>query len=199
VAQGGRLAWTQVDVANNLRGHAIEARLYAEDPAKNFLPSPGVISELKLPEGPGVRSDCGFTSHSEVPRFYDPMIAKIAAWAPTREEAIARLSRALGETMARGITTNVDYLSRILALDAFRAGDYDTGLLSRSEAQLVPQAPREDGVPRALTQEEEIALAAAAIWQLESDERLALAGPGNGASKAPSAWATAGRLAALRR
>ena len=187
IARGGRLPWTQDDVAKNLRGHAIEARLYAEDPAKNFLPSPGHILELRLADGPGVRNDCGVESGSEVPRFYDPMIGKLAVWARTRDEAIARLRRALGETVVKGITTNVSYLKRILELDEFRRGDYDTGLLSRAQDRLL----------RPETGDEELALAAAAIWQLEQDQRKAMQAPAAAAEE--SAWSRAGRLAALRR
>src|SRR5947207_2428953 len=136
IASGGKLPWTQDDVVRNLRGHAIEARLYAEDPAKNFLPSPGTILDLRLAEGPGVRNHCGVESGSEVPRYYDPMIGKLACWAPTRAQAIARLRRALGETVVKGITTNVAYLKRVLDLDEFRGGDYDTGLLAHAADRL---------------------------------------------------------------
>ena len=189
VAAGARLPWTQDDVLRNLHGHAMEARLYAEDPAKNFLPSPGTILELRLAEGPGVRNDCGVESGSEVPRYYDPMIGKLAVWARTRGEAIARLRRALGETVVKGITTNVAYLKAVLDLEEFRKGDYDTGLLAHAQDRLLR---------REKTGDEEIALAAAAIWQFEQDQRAALRQP---AASAPdgSAWAVAGRLAALRR
>jgi acetyl-CoA carboxylase biotin carboxylase subunit len=187
IASGGRLPWSQDDVLRNLRGHAVEARLYAEDPARNFMPSPGTILDLRLAEGPGVRNDCGFESGSEVPRYYDPMIGKLAVWAPTRALAIARLRRALGETVVKGIVTNVSYLERILDLDEFRAGDYDTSLLSRAQDRLLR---------RERTGDEDLALAAAAIWQLEQDQRAALRPP---AERAESAWARAGRLAALRR
>ena len=194
VAQGGRLAWSQEDVPKNLRGHAIEARLYAEDPARNFLPSPGVVTELRLAEGPGVRNDCGVESGSEVPRYYDPMIGKLAVWARTREHAIARLRRALSETVVNGITTNTRYLKSILDLEEFRRGEYDTGILARAADRLVPkQKPGND-----LTPEQEIALAAAAIWQLEQDQRSAIA-PARQADGAEPLWARAGRLEALRR
>ena len=189
IAAGGKLPWSQEDVLRNLRGHAVEARLYAEDPAKNFLPSPGTIQELRLADGPGVRNDCGVESGSEVPRYYDPMIGKLAVWARTREEAIARLGRALGETVVKGITTNTAYLRRILELEEFRKGDYDTGLLARAQDRLLG---------REKTGDEEIALAAAAIWQLEQDQRAALRQP-QAAAAAESAWARAGRLGALRR
>ena len=194
VAQGARLPWTQEDVARQVRGHSIEARLYAEDPARNFLPSPGRIFELRLAEGPGVRNDCGVESGSEVPRYYDPMIGKLAVWAQTREQAIARLRRALSETVVKGITTNTRYLRGILDLEEFRRGDYDTGLLAAAAGRLLPK--KGDG--EELTQEQEIALAAAAIWQLEQDQRTALQPAGPAATR-DSAWSQAGRLDALRR
>jgi acetyl-CoA carboxylase, biotin carboxylase subunit len=194
VAQGARLSWTQADVPRNLRGHAIEARLYAEDPARNFLPSPGLITELRLAEGPFVRNDCGVESGSEVPRYYDPMIGKLSVWAPSREQAIARLERALSETVVKGITTNTRYLKAILGLEEFRRGEYDTGILARAADRL---PPRKTG-GKQLTPEQEIALAAAALWQLEQDERAAIA-PAAQPSARDSAWAREGRLAALRR
>ncbi len=196
VADGKPLPWTQADVAANLRGHAIEARLYAEDPAKGFLPSPGHILELKLASGPGVRNDCGVESGSEVPRYYDPMVGKLAVWAATRDQAIARLERALSETVIKGITTNTRYLKGILGLDEFRRGDYDTGLLARAADRLLPKPPAEDAP---LTGSEQIALAAAALWQLEQDEKVALGGGKAGAAPpAESSWARAGLYAALR-
>jgi acetyl-CoA carboxylase biotin carboxylase subunit len=196
VAAGKPLAWSQEDVLRNLRGHAIEARLYAEDPAKNFLPSPGRIEELQLAQGPFVRNDCGVERGAEVPRHYDPMIGKLSAWAPTRAQAIARLRRALDETQIKGITANTQYLKAILDLDEFQRGDYDTGLLSRAHDRLLPaQAAAEE-----LSSGEEIALAVAAIWQLEQDEKSALGTAGGGpAAAAESPWARAGRRDAVKR
>ena len=189
IASGARLPWSQEDVLRHLRGHAIEARLYAEDPARNFMPSPGTIEELRLAQGPGVRNDCGFESGSEVPRHYDPMIGKLAVWAESRALAIERLRRALAETVVKGITTNVAYLRRVLELEEFRGGDYDTGLLARAQGRLLRKER---------TGDEDMALAAAAIWQFEQDQRAALR-QANGAQPAESPWARAGRIAALRR
>jgi acetyl-CoA carboxylase biotin carboxylase subunit len=194
VAQGAKLPWSQADVPRNVRGHAIEARLYAEDPARNFLPSPGTITELRLAEGPGVRNDVGVESGAEVPRYYDPMIGKLAVWAQTREQAIARLRRALSETMVKGIVTNTRYLRRILDLDEFRRGEYDTGILARGAERLLPKGG--DGAD--LDSGQEIALAAAAIWQLEQDQRAVLT-PAARPDGGDSLWARAGRLDALRR
>jgi acetyl-CoA carboxylase biotin carboxylase subunit len=123
------------------------------------------------------------------------MIGKLAVWAPTREQAIARLRRALSETIIKGITTNTQYLKGILELEEFARGDYDTGLLSRAQGRLLPRGP--DG--EALSEEQVIALAAAAIWQLEQDERAALVGPASATAAAPSPWAAAGRISASRR
>jgi acetyl-CoA carboxylase biotin carboxylase subunit len=195
VARGAPLPWSQQDVLGNLRGHAIEARLYAEDPAKNFLPSPGTILELRLASGPGVRNDCGVESGSEVPRWYDPMIGKLAVWAQTRDEAIARLRRALGETLVKGITTNTAYLRRVLDLDEFRRGEYDTGLLARGADRLFPKKPAD----AELTPAQRIAVAGATIWQLEQDSRAVLATDRSDGRAAPSAWGLAGRREALRR
>ena len=159
VAQGEKLPVTQAQIAP--RGHSIEARVYAEDPAKNFMPSPGRIEDLVLPSGPGVRNDVGVYPGAMVPIHYDPMIGKLAVWADTREAAIARLDRALSEYVVRGITTNIRYLRAILALPEFRAGDYDTSILGRNEAALfaVPPAERSD-----------LALVAAAVHQHQRDD-----------------------------
>lgn len=133
VAAGEPLPWQQHQITRS--GHAIEARLYAEDPDQGFIPSPGFINELILPQGPGVRVDCGVASGFEVPRYYDPMIAKIAVWAPNREHAIHKLHRALSDTAVKGITTNTAFLRRLLMSDAFMSGDYHTGSIAEIMAQ----------------------------------------------------------------
>jgi len=137
VAQGGRIP-RQDEIVR--RGHAIEARIYAEDPSKGFIPSPGRINYLRIPSGPGIRDDSGVYGGWTVPQFYDPMLSKLLAWAPTRDEAIARLVRALEEYVITGITANVGYLARVLEHPAFRSGDYDTGLLR--EVREGARAPR---------------------------------------------------------
>lgn len=130
VAQGDPLPWSQEQVTR--KGHSIEARIYAEDPAQGFMPSPGHIEHLVLPQGPGVRVDCGVDSGFDVPRFYDPMIAKVAVWAEDRERARRRLHRALGETAVKGITTNTAFLRQLLELDAFKTGNYHTGTVAEA-------------------------------------------------------------------
>jgi len=117
-----------------LSGHAIEARLYAEDPAKNFLPQPGKLSALKLPLGPGVRVDAGVVEGDEVTPYYDPLLLKLVAHGSDRSEALARLDQALGELVLdiegkRGPrVTNQAFLRRVLASPSFQSGNYDTGL-----------------------------------------------------------------------
>src|SRR5688572_9171103 len=112
VAEGEKLPFTE---PRPPQGHSIEVRIYAEDPARNFMPSPGKIQYLRVPGGPNVRDDSGVFAGYTVPNFYDPMISKLSVWAPTRPEAIARAQRALGEYVVKGITTNIRYLKAILA------------------------------------------------------------------------------------
>jgi len=134
VAQGGRVP-AQEELVR--RGHAIEARVYAEDPARGFLPSPGRIGYLRVPSGPGIRDDGGVFAGAAVTPFYDPLLSKLCAWAPTRDEAIERLHRALGEYAVHGIATNVAYLRDVLRHPAFRSGDYDTGFCQANAAELL--------------------------------------------------------------
>ena len=128
VAMGQPLSIAQEDV--HQRGHAIECRVYAEDPTRNFLPSPGPLRVYRPPKGVGVRVDDGVVEGSTIPRYYDPMIAKISTWAPDRTAAIARMDSALGEMEIGGIAHNVPYLRWLLQAPAFRAGRYDTGLIA---------------------------------------------------------------------
>ena len=109
------------------RGAAIECRVYAEDPVK-FLPSPGTITSLRVPSGPGVRDDSGVVAGSVISVHYDPMISKLAVWADTRAAAIERMRRALGEYHVGGIRTNLPFHRQVMRHPAFIAGEYDTGL-----------------------------------------------------------------------
>ena len=127
IAAGEKLALSQNDVV--LRGHAIEMRIYAEDPAHNFLPSIGRIKRLVLPQGPGVRNDNGVYEGYDIPIYYDPMIGKLVVWADTREEAILRARRALREYRCEPIRTNVDFLLWALAEPSFVDGSYHTGTI----------------------------------------------------------------------
>jgi 3-methylcrotonyl-CoA carboxylase alpha subunit len=118
-------------------GHAIEARIYAEDPTRHFIPCPGTITRLQVPHAPGIRVDTGFRSGSVVTPFYDPMVMKVMAHADSRVEAIDRLNDALGRIEIEGITTNVNMLRAVLAHPSFRAGDLSTDFLARFEKDLL--------------------------------------------------------------
>jgi acetyl-CoA carboxylase, biotin carboxylase subunit len=110
-------------------GHALECRIYAEDPDNNFLPSPGRILRLRAPSGPGIRDDSGATAGQDVPIFYDPMISKLIAWAEDRPAAIARMRRALDEYLVVGIRTTVPFFAWLLAQPEFLDGRFDTAYL----------------------------------------------------------------------
>jgi acetyl-CoA carboxylase biotin carboxylase subunit len=127
-AAGEPLGLAQGELA--MRGHAIEARVYAEDPARRFLPSPGVVGRLRLPGGPGIRVDTGLEQGDEVTVHYDPMIAKLVAWGADRAEAIDRLRRALDEFELEGIRTTLPFHRRVVRHPAFRDGAYDTGFIA---------------------------------------------------------------------
>src|SRR3984957_16544515 len=129
VAMGEPLEMTQEEV--RLRGHAVECRIYAEDPENNFFPSPGLITRLVQPGGPGIREDCAVYPGWVVPLDYDPMLSKLVAFAETREAAIDRMLRALEEYVIGGIKTNISLFRRILMDPEFRAGCIDTGYLER--------------------------------------------------------------------
>ncbi len=127
LAAGEPLGLDQADVAR--RGHAVECRIYAEDPEKAFQPSPGRLLFWKEPAGPGVRVDAGVETGSEVHLDYDPILAKLAAWGPDRETARRRAVRALREFVALGVDTNVSFLIDVLEHEAFRKGQTHTGFL----------------------------------------------------------------------
>ena len=169
------------------RGHAIEVRLYAEDPWRGFAPSPGRIDLLRLPEGPGVRCDCGVAQGGEVPIHYDPLIAKLIVWGADRDEALRRLGRALGELRVEGIKTSAPLFQAILADPDFRAGNLDIGMLDRKLAsgELAPPAPA-GRFP-------DLALIAAAIGQAERARRRTAGAPAVAGAAAGSRWATVAR------
>jgi acetyl-CoA carboxylase biotin carboxylase subunit len=129
VASGEKLPFKQEDI--KLRGHAIECRIYAEDPDNNYFPSPGQITRLISPSGPGIRRDSGMYEGWTVPIEYDPLLAKLVGYGEDREQAINRLLRALYEYFVGGIKTNTSLFRRILKDPDFRAGNLDTGFLDR--------------------------------------------------------------------
>ena len=134
IAAGETLPLAQDAVRRD--GHAVEARLYAEDPARGFLPSTGKILALDLPAGDGIRVDSGVEAGGEVTPFYDPMIAKVIAHAPTRAAALGKLADALDRTVVAGPRTNAGFLARLLRADEFVAGKFDTGFIERHLAAL---------------------------------------------------------------
>ena len=129
VAAGEKLAFSQDDIV--MRGAAIECRIYAEDSENNFLPSPGRITKLVTPAGPGVRYDSGSYQGWEVPIHYDPLLAKLCVWAETREAAINRLTRVLNEYTVEGIRTTAPFFRAVVHSEEFRRGEFDTGFIDR--------------------------------------------------------------------
>jgi acetyl-CoA carboxylase, biotin carboxylase subunit len=189
VAAGERLPFSQEQV--QLRGHAIEVRIYAEDPENNFFPSPGKIQRLITPSGPGIREDSGIYEGWTVPLDYDPMLSKLIAYAPTRKRAIKRLLRALDEYFIGGIASNLALFRRILADPAFELGEIDTGYLDRLLATQTMQKPAAGA-----TDSEMIAVAAAIIANLDptSAHGISLGSQSSRNEK----WKTAARNDAVR-
>lgn len=172
-------------------GHAIECRVYAEDPDAGFMPSPGRISSLRRPSGPGVRDDSGVEAGFEVPVFYDSMISKVVVWAPDRASAIERMRRALSEYEIGGITTVIPALLWVLGQEEFAGGRFDTGFLDRA---LADRAGESFSVLPA--EETDLAFIAAALFRYfsEGDQR----GKGDD-DTGPTPWRRAARLEGLRR
>jgi acetyl-CoA carboxylase, biotin carboxylase subunit len=167
IAAGERLPFGQSDIV--LRGHAIECRIYAEDPDNNFFPSPGKILERRVPTGPGIRLDDGVYAGWTVPNEYDPLLSKLIAWGADRAEAMARLARALGEHYTTGIKTNVGLFRGILATRDFQNADIYTRWLDDFPRRLAQelsadQADAADGASRLHL--EDAALLAAALWHI---------------------------------
>jgi acetyl-CoA carboxylase biotin carboxylase subunit len=192
IAAGEELPLRQEDVS--IRGHAMECRIYAEDPDNNYFPSPGKITLLLAPSGPGIRRDSGMYEGWTVPMDYDPLLAKLIGYGSDREQAIARLTRALGEYFVGGIKTNISLFRRILSDSDFRAAKLDTGFLDRMLKQKKVDQPVDSQAAR-------VAAIAAGIFTVLGVS--AAAGErSNGASGAPvpadSGWKTAGRREALR-
>jgi acetyl-CoA carboxylase biotin carboxylase subunit len=194
VAAGQKLPFAQEDI--KLRGHAIECRVYAEDPDNNFFPSPGQITRLISPSGPGIRRDSGMYEGWTVPIDYDPLLAKLVGYAETRDDAIDRLLRALYEYFVGGIKTNISLFRRILKDPDFRAGKLDTGFLDRLLAK--PSSETDERRPLMA------AVAAGIFATLEPKATFpgvngASAGaPVNGQAGGPSSWRQAARVEALR-
>ena len=180
VATGAPLSFTQEDVS--WQGHAIECRIYAEDPANNFFPSPGTITDLREPAGPGIRIDSGVTRLSEVSIHYDPMIAKLAVWGRTRHEAIERLRRALAEYEVSGITTTLPFFREVAEDEEFVSGQLDTGFISRFNERRAAKKQEPDQI------ETDLAAIAAALSYALRKQRSSVVTPA-----VTSRWKMAGR------
>ncbi len=163
IAYGESLGYEQKDLGQ--RGHAIQCRIYAEDPSTGFLPSPGRIEVLRVPSGPGVRDDSCAYQGCEIPSYYDPLISKLCVWAPTRPLALARMRRALSEYVTLGIRTNIPFHLALMGEPDFAAGNYDTGYIGKHESVLLTAGSAEDrGDAMAI---------GAAIARATEDDRLA--------------------------
>jgi acetyl-CoA carboxylase biotin carboxylase subunit len=194
VAAGAPLSFAQADV--EWRGHAVECRVYAEDPENNFMPSPGRITHLRLPQGPGVRDDGGVYAGSEVSIYYDPMISKLAAWGRTRAEAIDRLRRALDEYSVGGIKTTLPFFREVVRDAEFVEGKLDTGFIPRFFARR--DAARAAQSDRAETDSETVALDLAIIAAALARDAGAKPPPSNHNAPQQGAWKITGRAAQHR-
>jgi acetyl-CoA carboxylase biotin carboxylase subunit len=194
IAAGEPLPFTQKDVA--LRGHAIECRLYAEDPANNFLPSPGTIRDYRAPGGPGIRLDDGVYSGWTVPNEYDPMLGKLIALGADRSEAIARLRGAIAETCVTGIKTNLALFTEILSTEDFLRGEIYTRWLD--DFLLTDHRAPESSAPAGeVSTDEQAAILAAALWHNRKESRQSAPTTNGAASK--SRWKAQGRREQLDR
>ncbi|MCA1590535.1 MAG: acetyl-CoA carboxylase biotin carboxylase subunit [Acidobacteria bacterium] len=182
VAAGRKLSFSQTDVV--LRGHAIECRIYAEDPENNFLPSPGKIEQLRIPQGPGVRDDGGVYEGSDVSIYYDPMISKFATYGRNRHEAIERMRRALREYEILGIKTTIGFFREVMDDDEFVRGELDTGFIERFNSRRNRPEPNDEM--------RDIAIIAACLAQAEKKPNGNIA---DGPTAKPSRWVIAGRMA----
>ncbi len=184
IAMGEKLSLRQEDLSPS--GHALECRIYAEDPLRKFAPSPGLIRDMNLPQGPGVRNENGVYAGYTVPIFYDPMLSKLVCHGQTRDEAIARMKRALTEYRVDGIDTTIPFFTWLVDHPDFRAAKFDTSFIDRHLAEL--NLERRDDVDVLV----DAAIAAAAIMAFEDSHRVQVP------EETDSAWRRAGRLEAMR-
>jgi len=191
VADGLPLSYKQEDLSQN--GHAIEVRIYAEDPDNNFMPSPGEIKYLNEPLGLGIRHDGYVYSGYKIPMEYDPMISKMIAWDTDRDAAIKRMRRALSQYKLTGIKTNIRFLARIMECEAFAKGKYNTQFIEENEDFLMEHTA-------ASKEEEDIVIATAFLHHIDNMGST----PDNESSetenfKTTSAWKTYGKWRSVRR
>ncbi len=172
-------------------GHAIECRVYAEDPEAGFIPCPGLITSLQTPAGPGIRDDSGVAAGFEVPIYYDSMVSKLVAWAGTRDAAIDRMRRALTEYQVGGLRTTIPFFRWILQHPDFIAGRFDTGFLDRVLGERTP-GPFVTATPEV----EDLAVLTAAIRAADQPGEAPPAREAAASSRAR--WRQAARLDGLR-
>lgn len=178
VAAGGELSWSQGDLKQH--GHSIEARIYAEDAENGFLPSPGPVHWLTIPNAPGIRWDGGVESGDEVSVYYDPMIAKLIVTGESRSEALRRLKLALDKTVILGLTTNIEFLKSVIEHPEFTAGNLTTNFLAQHIPRWEPPSIESD----------ETALIAALAHLART--RRESASSGEGVIGIPEPWQTVG-------
>ena len=181
IAAGRKMSLEQEEIIRN--GHAVECRIYAEDPEAGFLPSCGEIAQLREPAGPGIRVDSGVYQGWEVPVFYDPLLAKLLAWAPDRKTCLKRMHRALTEYRIHGVKTTIGFLQEVMGGARFKKGDFDTHFIDEKEEKekkIAKDAIRAAGIVAALTFHSQ------GIKRRESGQPLAMA-----------PWKTAGRREAM--
>lgn len=186
VANGEPLSFGQEDI--RIAGHAIECRVYAEDAEANFMPSPGRITRLRLPYGPGVRDDGGVFEGAVVSIYYDPLISKLAVHGRDRAEAIGRMRRALMEYEIAGIRTTLPFFRELMEDPEFISGDLDTGFIPRFNE-------RRGSKPTPTVESADIAVIAAALGYAASISSV----PDVGEERGPSRWRQQARFASLRR
>ncbi len=188
VAAGEKLEFTQDELS--ITGHAIEARIYAEDPDANFAPSPGEILVYRVPGGPGIRVDSGVYQGARVTVYYDPMVAKLVVHGRDRGEAIERLERALSEYVVKGIKTSIPFHQRVIRHPKFLEGHYDTGFIETYLSEKEPDTA-ETGEARRTA----VMLAAIAAYRRDKEQAERMQ-PSKKAAEDP--WKSAGRRAQMR-
>ncbi len=186
IANGGELSFGQDDI--ELSGHAIECRIYAEDPESNFMPSTGELKSYREPGGPGVRVDSGVVERSEIPIYYDPMIAKLCTWGKDRQEAIDRMLRAISEYRICGVSTTLAFHETVLDHEKFRSGDLSTHFIDDYFADREFGVSEDEHILRA-------AAVAASLFDFQDSKRISSASDGHAPN---SRWRKAGRKASLR-
>ncbi len=177
VAAGEKLSIRQEDLKQS--GHAIECRVYAEDPDRNFFPCPGVVTSLRTPGGPGVRDDSGVFEGFEIPIYYDPIISKLVAWGRDRNEAIARMKRALSEYVVTGVKTTIPFHIRVMNNRHFIEGNFDTNFIDKVFFKEEQERRLEHG---------DVAIVTAAIRMFLDERKRAVAQKPAGASGPVSMW-----------